>query len=353
MRRPAGGRTPRSAAPPRCASADTMARSGRSAARPGAATVVRPRAFGLTPGRGHPGATRRQDGWPLLFAPVGPPQRDARQRPPLGALRAPRWALTRVRLPTATTKKRWRVGSSAVHPQYGARSRRRIASASLRSPALRARSTVDHASSGRCATWRAPRPYADKARRCSAASRRQVRTVFTSTAKPRAVARSPRPAAPHAKTGTISSTAACWPWTSVPWVSTKAPGHDGQYHCRQGPPRGGPVARRWPRPRPPQSSPSRCGQQCLEGSTARGRQFVEGMGPGRTGGGAWGGAVSRSPRAPWGFWVRPSKGVGSLERWRWGVRDSGWAGVAGAVTVRGGQVRCRMLQNHTRAHRSS
>ena len=91
----------------------------------------------------------------------------------------------------------------------------------------------------------------------------------------------------------------------------------------------------------------------MEVSTSRGRRFVGGMGSGGTGGGAWGDAVSRSHRAQWGFCVRPSKGLGSLERWRLGLRGSGSAGVAGAVTVRLGQVRCNMMKSQMSANRTS
>jgi hypothetical protein len=95
------------------------------------------------------------------------------------------------------------------------------------------------------------------------------------------------------------------------------------------------------------------GQKCLEVSTSRGRRFVEGMGAGRTGGGAWGDAVSRSHRAQWGLWVRPSKGLGPLERWRLGVRGSGSAGASGAVTGRVARVRGTRTKSQRSASRMS
>jgi hypothetical protein len=131
---------------------------------------------------------------------------------------------------------------------------------------------------------------------------------LASTSKPRAGARIPRPAAHHAKTWTSSATAVGWPWTLGPGVSTQSPGPEGQGNGRQGPPRGGPGARRWPSPRPPRASPAACGPKGLEGSIARGRRCVGGLGAGGTRGGAWGDAVSRAHRAPGGLGVRPAQG---------------------------------------------
>src|SRR4029450_928683 len=62
------------------------------------------------------------------------------------------------------------------------------------------------------------------------------------------------------------------------------------------------------------------GQKCWEVSTSRGRRFVGGMGSGSTGGGGLGDAVSLSHRAQWGLCVKPSKGLGSLERSPLGLR---------------------------------
>jgi len=59
------------------------------------------------------------------------------------------------------------------------------------------------------------------ARRGSAASTNQCNTVLASTSKTRAVARIPKPSARQANTRTMSSTAACLPWKSVPCVSKK------------------------------------------------------------------------------------------------------------------------------------
>ena len=63
--------------------------------------------------------------------------------------------------------------------------------------------------------------FAYPSRNCSAASANQCNTVFGATSKTRAVARIPKPSARQAKTRTMSSTAACLPWKSVPWVSKK------------------------------------------------------------------------------------------------------------------------------------
>ena len=51
--------------------------------------------------------------------------------------------------------------------------------------------------------------------------------------------------------------------------------------------------------------------------------------------------MSRSHKAQCGLWVRPSKGLGSFERWRLGLRGSGSIGVAGAVTGRLDWMRCK------------
>ena len=99
-----------------------------------------------------------------------------------------------MRVPTATTT-HVLCGSSAVYTPYGDRSRRSIASSSLISPALRARSTAYNSSS--CSGWlcRSQKKEAPKARRGSAASTSQCSTVCASTSKTRAVARMPSPSA--------------------------------------------------------------------------------------------------------------------------------------------------------------
>jgi len=208
-----------------------------------------------------------------------------------------RCALARVRLPPSTPTSPFLVGSLAVHTQQGERSRRVIASASLMAPALRARSTAYTAASWSCSTCRSHRKEAEQARSGSATATSQCRPVCASTSQTRAVARRPRPAAQHATTRTISSTAACLPWKSVPGVSRKSPFQAGQWNWRQGPPLGGPLARRCPSPSPPREAPSLCGHKCLEVSTSRGRRWVGAMGAGGTAEGALGDAVSRSHRA--------------------------------------------------------
>ncbi len=54
-----------------------------------------------------------------------------------------------------------------------------------------------------------------------------------------------------------------------------------------------------------------------------------------------------------GLSVKPSNGWGSLERLRLGLRGSGRAGEAGAVTARLGQVRCKMTKSQRSAQRTS
>jgi hypothetical protein len=96
-----------------------------------------------------------------------------------------------------------------------------MASSALISPALRSRNTAYNSSSCNCSRWRSHRKEAEKARSGSAAATNHCNTVLGATSKTRAVARIPNPSAKHAKTRTMSSTAACLPWRRVPWVSRK------------------------------------------------------------------------------------------------------------------------------------
>jgi hypothetical protein len=50
--------------------------------------------------------------------------------------------------------------------------------------------------------------------------------------------------------------------------------------------------------------------------------------------------------------VRPSKGLGALERGRLGVRGSGSAGVTGGLTPGLDQMRCKMMTSQMSAHRT-
>jgi len=63
--------------------------------------------------------------------------------------------------------------------------------------------------------------------------------------------------------------------------------------------------------------------------------------------------VSRSHKAQWGLCVRPSKALGSLERWRLGLRGLGSAGTAGAVRPGLGQVRCQVRCKMTKSQMSA
>jgi len=51
--------------------------------------------------------------------------------------------------------------------------------------------------------------------------------------------------------------------------------------------------------------------------------------------------------------LESNKSLGSLERWRLGVRGSGSVGVAGAVTERLSQVRCKTTKSQISANRTS
>src|SRR5262245_31367826 len=79
------------------------------------------------------------------------------------------------------------------------------------------------------------------------------------------------------------------------------------------------------------------GQKCLEVSIARGRRWVGDIGSGPLGGGTGGWVVSCSQAAQWGLCVRPSKGLGSLERLRLNMMGTGSASFGGDGGYRLGQ----------------
>jgi hypothetical protein len=83
----------------------------------------------------------------------------------------------------------------------------------------------------------------------------------------------------------------------------------------------------------------------MEVSISRGRRFVKGIGLGRTKVAGGRASVAGAQRAQYGFWVRPSNGLGSWERLPLGVRGSGSAGVTGAFTPGLGRVRCNMIKS--------
>jgi len=257
-----------------------------------------PGAWGLAPRRGPPRPTRGQAGGPLLCKAGGQTTRHTAWGPPRVTGGPPRGARARGRGPPSPPTRTWRVGAITVHPQDGERSSRFLAAASLRSPALRARRTADHASRCRGSRGTSPRQARAQARRGAAASIRPGHPGCAAPSKPRAVARLPSPAAPQARPRTSSAAAAGWPGKIGPGGSGQEPSHAVPCPGRQGPPGGGPWARRWFRPRQPRESPVLEGQPGLDGSTVRGRRLVSGMGAGRRGGGGWGSPVSGLPNPP-------------------------------------------------------
>ena len=293
---PGESRTPRGVGRPRGAGAATTAPLGPRAAR--AAVPTAAGAWGLAPRRGPPRPTRGQAGGPLLCKAGGQTTRHTAWGPPRVTGGPPRGARARGRVPPSPPTRTWRVGAITVHPQDGERSSRFLAAASLRSPALRARRTADHASRCRGSRGTSPRQARAQARRGAAASIRPGHPGCAAPSKPRAVARLPSPAAPQARPRTSSAAAAGWPGKIGPGGSGQEPSHAVPCPGRQGPPGGGPWARRWFRPRQPRESPVLEGQPGLDGSTVRGRRLVSGMGAGRRGGGGWGSPVSGLPNPP-------------------------------------------------------
>ena len=83
-------------------------------------------------------------------------------------------------------------------------------------------------------------------------------------------------------------------------------------------------------------------------STVRGQRFFGGLGLGRTGGGGVAGPVSCAPNAQCGVCVRPAKGGGAREWWRWGFAATDGVGGPGLAPVTGNRT-----QSHTRAPKAS
>src|SRR5215471_8640835 len=110
---------------------------------------------------------------------------------------------------------------------------------------------------------------------------------------------------------------------------------------------GSPLDVRLPKPSQPPYLQSGSGQKCREVSTWRWRPRVE-M---RRGDGAQGGsrcdATACAQRSQWGLWMRPGKGVGTMERLRGGVTGVGGLGRAAAGSE--GHTQESMRNNHARA----
>jgi hypothetical protein len=167
--------------------------------------------------------------------------------------------------------------------------------------------------------------YVTEARGGTAAAPHHCGTVWGATSQPRAGARRPQPSARHASTRTLSSPAPGWPGPSVPGGAGPSPAPAVPWPGRQGPPWGWPVARRWPRPRPPRERPPVGGQPGGAGSTVRGWRRGRGRGRG-----------SGAPEAPRGeARLRAHSGPKGAA---WAGPQTLWgpwsAGVGGAVLAR-------------------
>jgi hypothetical protein len=91
----------------------------------------------------------------------------------------------------------------------------------------------------------------------------------------------------------------------------------------------------------------------MEGSTSRGRRFVGAMGRESSEEPPWDarGLAHRGHKGV--LRGRPAQVLGALDRWRLGLRGSGSAAMARAVTRRLSQVRCKITTRQMSAHRSS
>ena len=115
-----------------------------------------------------------------------------------------------------------------------------------------------------------------------------------------------------------------------------SPSHARQDPGRQGLPRGGPMARRGPSPRPPREAPPACGHTCREGARAPGRRVGGGIAPGRLGGGAGADGVEGAAASTCG------RGVRRFRKRLGGVRTCAFApGGTEALDPRGPQAALR------------